>query len=94
MKSRVSGSIYKGQLTLTVTGNQVTGRLETHDGSKGEVSGRYDPATGLLFLTRVTGLETTQRYTLRSVGNKFIGQYQNEGRFIDDGTFEFGKITL
>jgi hypothetical protein len=94
MKSSVSGRTFLGQLTLTVTGDQVVGKVETPDEVRGEVRGSYDPATGILLLTRDTGLNTLQKYSLRSTGNKFIGRFWNEGQHPDSGSFEFGKITL
>lgn len=83
-----SGAKFTGGLTLRVNGSQVTGTLSTPDGSRPHVSGTYDEATGTLRLTRDTGLETIQRYTLRRLGNKLSGSYVNEGKYADSGTIE------
>ena len=89
-----SGAKFQGGLTLHVNGTQVTGTLSTPDGSRPYVTGSYDAATGSLTLTRDTGLDTIQKYTLRRLGNKMSGYYQNEGKYADSGTIEIVRITL
>ena len=69
-----------------MNGFEVTGSLQTPDGSRPYVSGTYDQATGTLMLTRDTGLDTIQKYTLRRLGNKLSGYYVNEGKYADSGT--------
>lgn len=83
-----SGARFQGGLTLQVNGSQVTGTLSTPDGSRPYVSGSYDAATGTVTLTRDTGLDTIQKYTLRRLGNKMHGDYLNEGKYADSGTIE------
>lgn len=86
-----SGTIFKGGLTLRVNGSDVTGTLSTPDGSRPYISGTYDQATGTLTLTRDTGVDTIQKYTLRRLGNKLTGFYVNEGKHADSGTIEITR---
>jgi signal peptidase I len=89
-----SGAKFRWGLTLLVNGSAVTGSLQTPDGSRPYVSGTYDQATGTLTLTRDTGLDNIQKYTLRRLGNKMSGFYSNEGKYPDSGTIEIVRITL
>lgn len=93
MKS-ASGTTFEGSLTLHVNGSQVTGTLKTPDGSQPNLSGAYDAATGTLTMTRDTGLDTIQKYTLRRQGNKMIGYYLNQGKHADSGTIELFRMSL
>lgn len=93
MKS-TSGAIFEGSLTLHVNGSQITGTMSTPDRSRPNLSGSYDAATGTLTLSRDTGLDTIQKYTLQRQGNKLIGYYLNEGRYADSGTIELFRMTL
>jgi hypothetical protein len=92
--SNVAKTTYEGTIVLAVIGNRITGTMTTPDGSKGAVSGTYDPANGILSLFRDTRLQTVQKYALKSTGNKFIGQYWNVGIHMDSGSFKLWKSTL
>jgi hypothetical protein len=92
--SDVSKTKYVGSIVLAVNGYTVTGTMSMPDGSRGAVSGTYDPATGVLSLSRDTGLQTIQSYYLKSAGNKFVGNYWNAGKYTDSGYFELWKSTL
>jgi len=89
-----SGAVFQGTLTLNVSGSQVTGTLQTPDGSKPYLSGSYDASTGTLTLARDTGLETIQRYSLSRIGNKLLGRYRNEGKYADAGSIELFRMRL
>jgi hypothetical protein len=93
MKSH-SGQTWTGALTLQQNGNNVSGTFSPPDGTGTRVWGTYDPATDTLTLSRDTGLDTIQRYRLRRLGNKIVGDYHNEGKHADSGTIEIDRVTL
>ena len=73
-------------LVLRQTGVNVAGTLKAPDGSKGEVKGTFDGSH--LELSRDTGLQTIQHYSVEVSGNRFSGSFHNEGKYPDRGTFE------
>jgi hypothetical protein len=91
MTSKVSGNTYKGTLSLRMHGNQVSGTLNAPDGSRGEVTGFFNPRSEILTLSRDTGLETVQRYSLPFRENRFLGTFWNEGKYPDSGTFSITR---
>ncbi len=81
--------VFKGQtrttLTLEQSGEQITGNLVTTDGTPGYVTGTLVGST--LTLQRNAGTNTIQYYQAVVQGNSFSGNYRNEGRIADSGTF-------
>jgi hypothetical protein len=72
-------------MTLQQSGVDVTGTLETTDGSRKQVEGRISGKT--LSLSRDSGLDTIQYYRVTVEGDRFSGTFWNEGKYADKGTF-------
>ncbi|TAN41174.1 MAG: hypothetical protein EPN22_15675 [Nitrospirae bacterium] len=72
-------------MTLRQSGEDVTGTLETTDGSRKQVVGRVAGKT--LTLSRDSGLETIQHYRVTVECDRFSGNFWNEGKYPDKGTF-------
>jgi hypothetical protein len=94
MRSSASGETHVGSLTLKQDGSHVTGTFSAFDKSNPNLYGSYDPATGTLSLSRDTGLDTVQTFTLRRSGGKLTGTFRNKGRYPDSGTIELRRMTL
>jgi hypothetical protein len=89
--SEVSHQQLQGVLRLTMEGSIVSGEMEnTFDNSKSGLHGTF--ANDVLELSRDTGLETVQNYTLRKLGTgKFSGEFRNIGKYPDKGTIEIER---
>jgi hypothetical protein len=86
--SAVSGRTYTASMQLTMTGNNLTGTIQGPEIDASPVTGQYDVTSSTLRLVRDTGLETLQKYVLRSNEGKFSGTFSNQGRYADNGTIE------
>ena len=97
MNSDVSHNTTRGTLRLLMDGSSITGVLEnTFDKTKGIVQGEYTNNT--LEMSRDTGLNTIQNYTLRKVsGNKLQGEFWNVAKqsgqhfYPDKGTIDIER---
>jgi hypothetical protein len=94
MTSAISGQIYSGVMTFTISGNSAGGRITIRDPNSGttqtfNVIGTYN--SGTLLLDRDTGLQTIQHYSLFGEGNKMKGVFWNTGKYGDNGTFEIER---
>ena len=94
MRSAISGQIYSGVMTFTISGNSAGGRITIRDPNSGttqtfNVIGTYN--SGTLLLDRDTGLQTIQHYSLFGEGNKMKGVFWNTGKYGDNGTFEIER---
>jgi hypothetical protein len=72
-------------MTLQQSGDNISGILETPDGSRKQVEGRLEGRT--LTLYRDTGLKTVQHYRVEVEGDRFTGTFWNEGKSPGQGTF-------
>jgi len=84
MTSNEGGGVHQGTLTLSVQKSAVRGEIDTWDNSSKTVTGNW--SNGVLELTRDTGLETVQHYTITVEGGTGKGTFQNTGRYHDSGT--------
>lgn len=78
------GSV-RSSMTLQQSGDQVSGFMSTTDGTPGQLRGVVVGQE--LNLSRDTGHETIQKYRVRVNGDHFDGNYWNEGRYPDQGSF-------
>jgi hypothetical protein len=85
MSSEQGGGVHQGTITLSQSGQRVTGTMTQFDGTGTSVDGSYSNDT--LVMTRDTGLNTTQNYTLTRSGNSLSGTFRNVGQFPDNGSF-------
>lgn len=79
-------------MTLQQSGDNVTGTLETTDGSRKQVVGKIIGKT--LTLSRDSGLETMQHYRVTVDCDQFSGSFWNEGKYPDKGTFTGSRKSL
>jgi hypothetical protein len=91
--SDTSDETHSGSVTFRAKGSSVRGTMETWDQSNGTITGSYDATNGNLRLSRETGLETTQNYSLSRNGAIFLGKFWNEGKYSDSGTIELVRPT-
>lgn len=85
-----SGPVNTDKLTISLDGKIVSGTLVGSNGNQMQVVGSFD--TGILILICITGLETTQVYTLRRTDSRhFSGTFKNEGKWPDSGTIDMSK---
>jgi hypothetical protein len=85
---------FNGRTTTTMNlqqnGNTVTGNMVTPDGTPGVLSGRLDGTS--LTMSRNTGLDTIQHYQVTIQGDSFSGNYRNEGKVRDSGSFNGSRV--
>ena len=85
-----SGPGYTGQLTLQQAGSGAfTGSMVTTDGTHGLLTGKLRGR--VLQLTRDTGLQTLQLFSLFWVDGRWTGTYENEGQYADSGTVDLSR---
>jgi hypothetical protein len=78
-----------GTLTLLANGASVTGRMQTWDNSKDFVQGTF--ADNTMELSRDSGFDTVQHYTLKGSVKILKGTFWNTGRYADSGTIEITR---
>jgi hypothetical protein len=82
-----TGTITPGTLEVSQNGKIVSGTLINPGGRQMQVIGSFD--AGVLIMICLTGLETTQVYTLSRIDLKhFSGTFKNVGKWPDSGTIE------
>jgi hypothetical protein len=95
MTSDTGGAPHSGELDLTMRGQSVAGNFKnTFDNTNGCVSGTYVDDT--LVLSRSAGpvngvADTIQNYKLRKQGDKFVGEFWNQGGWPDRGRIEIAR---
>ena len=89
MRSNVSGSTYQGSLNLEQNGIHLSGLMETWDKSNGAIKGIVDG--GRVTLTRDTGLNTIQTFTLSGTSDSLEGTFLNTGVHLDNGTINLHR---
>jgi hypothetical protein len=96
MRSSVTGNPYSGSLDLTVSGERVSGTMDSPDrnAEKTSIDGTF--VNGTLRLLRPTNQDgVMQEYHLQKQGDHFVGTFQNVGqtsqRYRDSGTLQFHR---
>lgn len=91
MKSNISGKTYNGSMQLAQDGTSVSGEMDD-PGAPTRSSGVAETyVQGKLKLSRATGMNTAQEYTLEGSGQQLAGTFKNVGDYPDSGTFEIKR---
>jgi hypothetical protein len=85
MSSEQGGGVHQGTITLSQSGQKVTGTMTQFDQTGTTVDGSFNNNT--LTMTRDTGLNTIQTYSLTRSGNNLSGTFRNVGQYPDTGSF-------
>ena len=84
LASSVAGTTHEGSMSLTQKGRILAGVMDVWDGSKGEIAGTVEGSN--VKLTRDTGLNTIQEFTLTGTDRSLSGVFSNTGKYLDNGT--------
>jgi hypothetical protein len=89
MSSAQGGGVHHGTITLSQSGTYVTGTMTQADHTSTSVRGSFNSNT--LIMSRDTGLNTIQTYSLTRSDDSLSGTFQNEGQFPDSGSFRIDR---